>query len=48
MFKVRLFSSIVLMILMLFFVISGGNFLLAATAFLSLSSNGIYEDGKNP
>lgn len=35
MFKVRLFSSIVLMILMLFFVITGGNFLLAAVAFLS-------------
>ena len=36
MFKVRLLSSIVLMILMLFFVITGGNVLLAATAFLSL------------
>ena len=35
MFKVRLLSSIVLMILMLFFVITGGNFLLAAVAFLS-------------
>ena len=35
MFKVRLLSSIVLMILMLFFVITGGNVLLAATAFLS-------------
>ncbi len=36
MFKVRLLSSIVLMILMLFFVITGGNVLLAATAFLSI------------
>lgn len=36
MFKVRLLSSIVLMIFMLFFVISGGNFLLVAVAFLSL------------
>lgn len=36
MFKVRLLSSIVLMILMLFFVITGGNVLLAAVAFLSL------------
>ncbi len=36
MFKVRLLSSIVLMILMLCFVITGGNVLLAATAFLSL------------
>ena len=36
MFKVRLLSSIVLMILMLFFVITGGTALLAATAFLSL------------
>lgn len=35
MFKVRLLSSIVLMILMLFFVITGGNVLLAAVAFLS-------------
>ncbi|MBP3610576.1 MAG: phosphatidate cytidylyltransferase [Lachnospiraceae bacterium] len=36
MFKVRLLSSIVLMILMLFFVITGGNVLLVATAFLSI------------
>ena len=36
MFKVRLLSSIVLMILMLIFVITGGTVLLAATAFLSL------------
>lgn len=36
MFKVRLLSSIVLMILMLFFVITGGKFLLGAVAFLSL------------
>lgn len=36
MFKVRLLSSIALMILMLVFIISGGNVLLAMTAFLSL------------
>lgn len=36
MFKVRLLSGVVLMILMLFFVITGGNVLLAATAFLSI------------
>lgn len=36
MFKVRLLSSVVLMILMLFFVITGGNVLLVAVAFLSL------------
>ena len=36
MFKIRLLSSIVLMILMLFFVITGGNVLLAAVTFLSL------------
>lgn len=36
MFKTRLLSSIVLMILMLFFVISGGEVLLAMMAFLSL------------
>lgn len=35
MFKIRLLSSIVLMILMLFFVITGGNVLLAGVAFLS-------------
>ncbi len=35
MFKTRLLSSIVLMILMLFFVITGGNILLAGMAFLS-------------
>ncbi len=36
MFRTRLLSSIVLMIIMLFVVIMGGNFLFAATAFLSL------------
>ncbi len=36
MFKTRLLSSIVLMICMLFFIITGGNVLLAAVAFLSL------------
>lgn len=36
MFKIRLLSSIVLMILMLVFIITGGNVLLAAVAFLSL------------
>lgn len=36
MFKVRLLSSIVLMVLMLFFIITGGNILLMAVAFLSL------------
>ena len=36
MFKTRLLSSIVLIILMLFFVIQGGNFLFTATAFLSI------------
>lgn len=35
MFKTRLLSSIVLMVLMLFFVISGGNLLLAVIAFLA-------------
>lgn len=36
MFKIRLLSSIVLMVLMLVFIITGGNVLLAAVAFLSL------------
>jgi len=36
MFKIRLLSSIILMALMLFFIITGGNVLLAVTAFLSL------------
>ena len=36
MFKTRLLSSIVLMIIMLFFVITGGNVLLAGVAFLSM------------
>ena len=36
MFKIRLLSSIVIMVLTLFFIITGGNILLFAMAFLSM------------